>query len=91
MKAQSVISAWGHGIQGKSMWNCTEHVIWCLREEPKVGKGVDLDDVEKTKNGKVEYGGKKGWLHVDSLLVRMLVCLCSMPVISTVCLIKLHF
>lgn len=52
---------------------------------------MDLNDVEKTKNGKVEYGGKKGWLHVDRLLARMLVWLCSMPVISTVCLIKFHF
>lgn len=52
---------------------------------------MDLNDGEKTKNEKVEYGDKKGWLHVDRLLARMLVWQCSMPVISTVCLIKFHF
>lgn len=58
------------GMQGKSS---RTGLMGSLGQEPKAGQGSGLGDFGRNKSGKIEgQGDKKGWSHVNSLLVSTL-------------------
>lgn len=68
-----------HGHQEEHL-NCTGILVGYWWEEPKVGKGKDLDGLGRNKRGKMKgYRDEKSWLHVNRLLTVRLVWLCLVP------------
>lgn len=44
----------GMGCKGRVVLDCTRRTMGCFAEEPKAGKGKDLDDPWRKKWGKTE-------------------------------------
>lgn len=63
----------------KAVWYTTGFIMGCLREEPKLDKGMDLGVLGRNKSGKIEKEVKNWQLHVNSLLFSTLVQMCLVP------------
>lgn len=50
--------AWGCGtccgMWGRAVWGCTRLLMGCSRDEPNMGKGMELSDLGRNKCGKIE-------------------------------------